>query len=493
MSLAKKITFIDKGFWLTETNNNPKHVASLQFLRMPKDASENYLKDLFELLNSFSTAAIPFNCVVKSFLGFPLKLNAEPQLDMDYHLKFHDIGEQFDKVKIHQLVSDLHEVRLDPKKPLWQFHLIGCDKGRDFAIYIKIHHMYGDGATLVKWFQGAYSKNIETDEFVPIWAKQQDVKRPPKKKTFKLFLILSWNFLWALKDFLWIIFRILLKLLRINKAYMPVPFTGTKTILTGQVKSGRVVATTDLSFIRVKTLSKRYRASINEILLCCFDIGTHRFLKQYGQTFDKALFTNMPINLRKPGDDSSGNKITIVPVELAHGEKDPYLRLRQIIENHRLVLKAAKGSHPASFSYYTVFIQSFSLIYELLHLSDFVRPIANILISNMPGPRVRHYLKDAELKAVYPLSTITPGGGVNITLMTYGDVANVGIVCCDNDIKSLEPLAQYFHEAFELLERCGNDPKLTIDDIGELTVDDHTSKVIETPTYVAENSESSAE
>jgi hypothetical protein len=213
--------------------------------------------------------------------------------------------------------------------------------------------------------------------------------------------------------------------------------------------------------------------------LCCFDIATHRFLKNYGQIFDKALYTNMPINLRKPGDQSSGNKITIVPVELAYNEKDPYLRLRQIIENHRLVIKAAKGSHPASFSYYTVFIQSFSLLYELLHLSNFVRPIANILISNMPGPRELRYLKDSELKAVYPISTITPGGGVNITLMTYGDMANVGIVCCDNDIKSLEPLVKYFHEAFELLEKSGNDPSLSIDDIGETSDDEDVSKVIE--------------
>jgi WS/DGAT/MGAT family acyltransferase len=477
--LAKKITFIDKGFWLTETDNNPKHVASLQLLTMPEDAPQSYLSDLYEELKSHNKAVDPFNTVVKTFLGFPLKLKSEKLLDTDYHIQFHNLGDCFNRAIVHQRVSELHEIRLDPKKPLWQFHLFGFDHGRDFAIYIKIHHMYGDGATLIKWFQGAYNTTKSTENYVPVWAKKHDKKRVARKISFKDVLLGVWNFLWALKDFLWIIFRILLKLLRINKAYMPVPFTGTKTILTGQVKAGRVVATTDLSFNRVKLLSKRYRASINEILLCCFDIATHRFLKNYGQIFDKALYTNMPINLRKPGDQSSGNKITIVPVELAYNEKDPYLRLRQIIENHRLVIKAAKGSHPASFSYYTVFIQSFSLLYELLHLSNFVRPIANILISNMPGPRELRYLKDSELKAVYPISTITPGGGVNITLMTYGDMANVGIVCCDNDIKSLEPLVKYFHEAFELLEKSGNDPSLSIDDIGETSDDEDVSKVIE--------------
>ncbi len=489
--MVKKITFIDKGFWLTETDNNPKHVASLQILELPEGADESYLTDLIKELKGYDTGVSPFNCTVSTFLGFPLKLKPIEKLDMDYHIKQHQLEDVSDKESLHQLVASLHEDRLDVDKPLWQYHLIKSNKGREFVIYIKIHHMYGDGATLVRWFQAAYSEEISTENFVPVWAMENSRKRKPRKTTVKSVLLSIGSFFWALKDFIWILFRVFLKLIRVNKAYMPVPFTGTKTVLTGQVKKGRVMTTTDISFSRIYTLSKRLRATINEILLCSFDIATHRFLKGYGQTFDKALFTNMPINLRKPGDKSSGNKIAIVPVELAHGETDPYIRLRQIIENHRLVIGAAKGSHPAAFSYYTIFIQSFSLIYELLHVSNWVKPIANILVSNMPGPREVRYYKDCKLKAVYPISTITPGGGVNITLMTYGDVANVGIISCDNNIKSLEPLAQYFQEAFDLLEKSVEDLTLTIDDIGEQVEKNDASDVIETEHYEEDETEGS--
>ena len=191
----------------------------------------------------------------------------------------------------------------------------------------------------------------------------------------------------------------------------------------------------------------------------------------------------MPINLRKPGDTSGGNMIAIVPVELAHGEKDPYLRLRRIIENHRIVLKAAKRSHPGAFAYYTVFIQSIALLYEILHLSSAVPPIANILISNVPGPKNVMYFKDCALQSIYPISTITAGGGVNITLMTYNNVANVGIVCCDKDIKSLDPLATYFKEAFVLLEKSVEDYELDITDIGEEINEIVLSDIVEENTY----------
>jgi hypothetical protein len=247
---------------------------------------------------------------------------------------------------------------------------------------------------------------------------------------------------------------------------MPLPFSGTKTVLTGQVKKGRAVATLEIDFERVRSLSKRLRASVNEIMLCVFDIAVHRQLKDYGHTFEKALYTNMPINLRKPGEITYGNKIAIVPVELAHGHTDPYLRLREIIENHRIVTRAAKASHSASFSYYTLLIQAYSIIFEMLGLSNWVRPIANILVSNMPGPNEIMYFKDSQMLAAYPISTITPGGGVNITMVTYNGRANIGLVCCNNKIDSLEPLADYCIEAFDMLEKCIDDPSLDIDDIG---------------------------
>jgi diacylglycerol O-acyltransferase / wax synthase len=147
------------------------------------------------------------------------------------------------------------------------------------------------------------------------------------------------------------------------------------------------------------------------------------------------------------------------------------LRLRQIIENHRIVKKAALKAHPASFSYYTVLIQSIALVYEIFRLSDVVKPIANILISNVPGPMETRYFKDCQLDAVYPISTITPGGGVNITLLTYDETANIGLVCCSRDIDNLEPMAQYFHDAFDLLESSVEDSNISIDDIGEHVVE----------------------
>ena len=480
--MGYRLSFLDKSFWLTESTANPKHVGCLQLLAPPDDADVGeYVEGLLAEMKSFSRATPPFNCKVKSVLGYPVGLQPAKRMEMDYHIQMHVVDDITDKVALDDFVARLHESRLDPDKPLWQYHFIHDGKNKRYAIYARVHHLYGDGATLVRWFQAGYLKVPNSATFKPVWA----VKRLRNKGNKSGKMKSTWQAIARMLrtgfDLLIIFSRLLLKLIRINPHYMPIPFTGTKTVLTGQVKQGRAVATTDLDFARVRRVAKRTRSTANEVLLCAFDIGVHRLLQDHGHVVKKSLFTNMPINLRKPGEKTSGNKIAIVPVELAHGETDPYLRLRQIIINHRIVKFAAQHASPGSFSAYTIVIQSLALVFEWLHISSWVKPIANILVSNVPGPVDRRYFKDSKLLACYPISTMTPGGGVNITLMTYAGKANIGMVCCNKNIKSLQPLVDYFQEAFDMLEASVDDPTQNIQDIGEQIENVPMSIVSDTP------------
>ncbi len=469
--MAKKLTFLDKAFWITETRHSPKHVAGLQLYSLPEHADEHYVKDLYEKLKTFDKAESPFSDTVVSILKFPLKLKTGGDLDMDYHLHYHKIKDVTDRRALNEYVARLHEVRLDRDKPLWQYHIIDSEDGKHFSIYAKIHHMYGDGASLIRWFQSGLSESPQED-FTPVWAVPPRKRRERPASKWKDVFTTALHFFQTIIDLTFMLIQLGAKLIRVNRHYMPLPFSGKKTVLTGQVKAGRTVATTDLPMERVINLSRRTRATVNEVLLTSFDIGVHRFLKDHGHTFDKPLITQMPINLRRPGETTMGNKIGIALVELAHGKKDPYRRLQQIILSHKIVKRAAKKVYPAAFSYYTILWQTFSLIFELLHVSGFMRPLGNILISNVPGPEKPLYLKECKVEATYPISTLTPGGGVNITLLTYNGVANIGFVCCDTHIKTLEPMAKYVVEAFELLEYCIDHPDVTIDDIGEIKPED---------------------
>lgn len=463
----KRLSFLDRSFWLTETKHNPKHVACFQFLTKPDGATEDYCTKLVAELKQHNKAFFPFDSRVTSLFRIAIGFKKVPTLDMDYHVQHHKIADVTDKVALHEFAAKLHEPMLDRTKPLWQKHIIEDGAGKHFAIFFTIHHVYADGASLVKWFQ--QSSQTEPSESVrPVWLVERKSHPRRKKNIFASVVLDFWHIIVTFFDISFIFLRLFLKLIRLYPVYMPLPFFGTKTIMTGQVSAGRVVSTTSIDFPSVKALSLRLRASVNEVLLCCFDIAIHKFLMDHGQQFDRPLITHMPINMRRATDPIGGNKIAIVPVELAYGKKDPYLRLRQIIENHRIVKGVAKRVYPAAFSYYTVVIQGMALVIESLKLSDFFRPLGNVLISNMPGPAEMLYVKDSRVDCLYPISTLTPGGGINITLVTYRDKADIGLVCCNKNIKSLEPLAEHFQEAFALLTQCVDNPCLTTDDLAEM-------------------------
>ena len=79
--MSKKISFLDKTFWITESEDNPKHVASLQMLEKPEGAAEDYVEKLCEEMRRFDQATPPFNGKVEAFLGFPLRLKTVEKLE----------------------------------------------------------------------------------------------------------------------------------------------------------------------------------------------------------------------------------------------------------------------------------------------------------------------------------------------------------------------------------------------------------------------------
>ena len=54
----------------------------------------------------------------------------------------------------------------------------------------------------------------------------------------------------------------------------------------------------------------------------------------------------------------------------------------------------------------------------------------NLVISNVPGPRTPLYAAGARLEHYFPVSTIVEGQGLNITVQSYLDRLDWGLVSC---------------------------------------------------------------
>jgi hypothetical protein len=101
-------------------------------------------------------------------------------------------------------------------------------------------------------------------------------------------------------------------------------------------------------------------------------------------------------------------------------------------------------------------IQLFSLAYSRSNLPDLLPPAVNVAISNVPGPKVALYANGAELLHSYPVSIVTHGIGLNITLQSYRDRLDFGFTAAANILPNVQVLADAMPIELDRLERaCG--------------------------------------
>ena len=81
------------------------------------------------------------------------------------------------------------------------------------------------------------------------------------------------------------------------------------------------------------------------------------------------------------------------------------------------------------------------------------RPTWNLVISNVPGPQFPLYMAGAELVANYPVSVITDGMGLNITVMSYRGHMDFGIVADRDQMSDVSCLIEWLQEALEELKQ----------------------------------------
>jgi len=65
-------------------------------------------------------------------------------------------------------------------------------------------------------------------------------------------------------------------------------------------------------------------------------------------------------------------------------------------------------------------------LYGRSGLAGAMPPVANVVISNVPGPQVPLYAAGARMATYWPLSIVEHGVGLNITVMSYAGAMGFG-------------------------------------------------------------------
>ena len=200
------------------------------------------------------------------------------------------------------------------------------------------------------------------------------------------------------------------------------------------VSAYRRVAFGSLPLDDVKTIKNTFGCTVNDVVVALCAAGLRSWLDERGELPTEPLLGVIPVSVRtREQMGTFGNRVSAMTVELPTNVADPGQRLRRVSET----MSAAKQRHralPASLMRDVnavippaLFAHAARAMSQATGLPGVNQPV-NLMISNVPGPSAPVYLAGARQRAQFPISGVKDGIGLNITVFSYQDSLEFGIV-----------------------------------------------------------------
>jgi len=164
------------------------------------------------------------------------------------------------------------------------------------------------------------------------------------------------------------------------------------------------------------------------------DRGLRSWLEAHDALPDAPLVAMVPVSIRTGAESEKWtNRVSGIVASLPTDEPDPVAGVARVHESMvgaKSLFDAVPADALTDFAQFpppAVFARAMRTATRLT--GRFSSPV-NVVISNVPGPRDPLYAAGARLLHYYPVSTIVDGQGLNVTVQSYLDSLDFGLVAC---------------------------------------------------------------
>jgi diacylglycerol O-acyltransferase len=461
----------DAMFLVPETREQPMHIAGLQVFTPPAGAGPDFPAELYQQALQVTEIAPLFGKRAHrgvSTLGQWSWQHAD-DLDLDHHVRRSALPRPGRDLELTTLISRLHGTPLDRQRPLWEIHLIeGLEDGR-FAVYSKLHHALMDGVAAIALLQRSLSTSPdERGTPMAFAARPQPPRTDPAAPTLSGLLTAGAH---SVRDLAGLGPRcatMIGQTLRQQGAVLP--GQAPRSILNGPITGSRQFLAQSWELDRVRTVAKAADATINDVVLAICSGALRDYLQSLNALPQAPLIAMTPVSLRTSdsstdsstdtatatatGSGLGGNAIGTILADLGTHLPDPQQRLLHVRASMRRGKAALEGLSALQIRALGAVTVSPLLLNGLVGVPRFGRPPFNLIISNLPGPSQPLYWNGARLEALYPLSVLTAGQALNITVTSYHGTLQFGITGCRRTLPQLPRLLTGLHDALLKLEKA---------------------------------------
>jgi diacylglycerol O-acyltransferase / wax synthase len=461
LELSQMVLPITDGAWLMiESREAPQHVGGLLVLEAPSDAPDAWLLHLWERLREARDFQPPFTYRLKRPYGRALVHSwvTDDRIDLDHHLRLSALPRPGRIRELFVAVSHLHSTLLDRHRPLWEIHLIDGVEGGRVALYAKFHHSLFDGVGALRVLQQMLSPDPDRRDMPAPWeipstvppsgvAKPPSVLRdgspPPEAPTMAPLRAVG------------TVARLLREQRADTRAGVEgaiMPFSAPRSALNVRITGSRRFAADGVSLNRIRAVADAAGTTVNDVALAMSGHALRTYLTDRGALPEKPLTAMVPVNIRTEEEGAAGNALSFLVVDLATDVADPVQRLDRIHASMAGGKRRLEGLSRTERIAYALALTSPYVLGPLLGIAGRGRPVANIVISNLTGPREVMYFDGARLQGLYPASLLQQGQALNITLSSYDDEVQFGLTAARGALPQSQRMLDHLSEAITELE-----------------------------------------
>jgi diacylglycerol O-acyltransferase len=481
----RQLTGLDAQFLALETPRQAGHVGGLAVLDPSTRADGKLeLEDLQAMLVERLPLLPPFRWRLKTVpfgLDYPYWID-DPDFDVEYHVRELAIPPPPTDEKLAEQVARIFARPLDRARPLWELYLIHGLKDGNVALLTKIHPSAVDGMSGAEILSVLLDMTPEGRDPPPPSANGDGDPEPSSLEMLARAMLGAPRYLERvvratpstlpnLEDTPILgdipgaqtLGRLSARFARTIRSRPPGPsrvlertnLTPPRTSFNGRVSAHRRFAFGRLPLAEVKAVKNAHGCTVNDVVVAICAGAVRRWLVEHDELPDTPLVAQIPVSVRTEEQVGTyGNRIGMLSAPIFSNIVDPVERLAMTHE----ALLSAKERHKAlpaqllqdatQFIPPAVFARAARVSFSLAATRT---PIWNLVVSNVPGPQFPLYCCGARMVAHYPVSVITDGLGLNITVMSYCGFLDIGIVSDREQMRDVWKLIDWLRESLDEL------------------------------------------
>jgi diacylglycerol O-acyltransferase len=352
---------------------------------------------------------------------------------LDNHIRHIAVPSPGDRDALVEVISHLYSKHLDRKRPLWEIWFIEGLPNRQFAVFQKVHHcmMDGQGATSLMeslWDHEPNGNRSKPEDSIA------DARPGEVPERWQESLNAAWHLYRAPfktgQGLYGTLRNGIGKRLTSGETVSEKARTPTASFNT-DISSHRGFVFGSLPLADVKIVKNGFSVTVNDVVLALVSGSLRDYLSAQSELPEESLRTIIAVSLREKGDDAFSNKVTTRSVTLATAIADPALRLQKITEETARAKQEARSGDGSMGQMDFIQLMPPLLIKAIMTIApaDQIARMAgaNVVVSTVRGSDQPVYVAGARATGMYPMSVITPGGGMNITCFSNAGNIDVGI------------------------------------------------------------------